>query len=139
MCRGKECVVIGQVLGHCRVVAQVGEGGMGTVYRAHDEVLHRDVKTANIVVTPDGLAKVLDFGLARRVGSEVFEGATRSLETMHSASSVSGTVPYMPPEVLRGDAADYRSDLWALGVIIYEAASGRLPFEGRTAFDMGSA
>ena len=43
------------------------------------------------------------------------------------------------PEILRGEAADYRSDLWALGVVLYETASGRLPFEGRTAFDIGSA
>src|SRR6266498_2273937 len=108
--------------------------------RAHDKgIVHRDLKTANIVVTPDGLAKVLDFGLARRVGSEIFEGATRSLETMQSASSVSGTLPYMAPEVLRGEAADYGSDLWALGVVLYESACGRLPFGGRTGFEISSA
>src|SRR5260370_23073355 len=108
--------------------------------RAHDKgIVHRDLKTANVVVTPDGLAKVLDFGLARRVGSEVFEGATRSLETMQTSSSISGTLLYIAPEILRGEEADYRSDLWGLGVVLYEAASGRLPFEGRTAFDIGSA
>ncbi len=51
----------------------------------------------------------------------------------------SGTLPYLAPEILRGDAADYRSDLWALGVVLYEAASGRLPFEGRTGFEISSA
>src|SRR2546428_1682973 len=224
------------MLGHCRVVAKIGEGGMGIVYRAYDEVLHRDVavkvvnkdarldssasqsllhearassslahpnictihevgetdgelyivmelvegkslramtgdaglppesvlrygvqiasalarahdrgivhrdlKTANIVITADGLVKVLDFGLAKQVGSSIFEGPTRSLASMQDASSVSGTLPYMAPEILRGDAADYRSDLWALGVVLYEAASGRLPFGGRTGFEISSA
>ncbi len=228
--------MIGQVLGHCRVVAKLGEGGMGVVYRAYDEVLHRDValkvvkkdggldasasqrllhearassalahpnictiyevgetdgelyiamelvegkslramsaeaglppesvvrygvqiasalvrahdrgiihrdlKTANIVITSDGLVKVLDFGLAKQVGSGTSDGATRSFATMQDASSVSGTLPYMAPELLRGEAADYRSDLWSLGVVLYEAASGRLPFEGRTGFEISSA
>ena len=228
--------MIGQVLGHCRVQAKIGEGGMGVVYRAYDEVLqrdvavkvvkkdprldcsasqnllqearvssslahpnictihdvgetegelyivmelvagkslremcadaglpaelvirygvqissalvrahdrgivHRDLKTANIVVTPDGLVKVLDFGLAKRVGDGLIEGPTRTLETMQAGSTMSGTLSYMSPEVLRGEGADYRSDLWALGVVLYEAASGRLPFEGRTGFELSSA
>src|SRR5713101_5469600 len=224
------------MLGHCRVIAKIGEGGMGVVYRAHDEVLHRDValkvvgkstrldssasqdllrearassalahpnictihevgetdgelyivmelvegkslrdlsangglapesvlrygsqiagalarahdrgivhrdlKTANIVVTSEGLVKVLDFGLAKQVGSGMLEGPTRSFATVQNASGVSGTLPYLAPEILRGDAADYRSDLWALGVVLYEAASGRLPFGGRTGFEISSA
>src|SRR3984885_9196259 len=108
--------------------------------RAHDRgIIHRDLKTANIVVTSDGLVKVLDFGLAKQVGGGIFEGTTRSFATVEGASSVSGTLPYMAPEILRGDPADSRSDLWALGVVFYEAASGRLPFEGRTGFEISSA
>jgi len=108
--------------------------------RAHDRgIIHRDLKTANIVVTSDGLVKVLDFGLAKQVGSGIFEGSTRSFATLQDASSVSGTLPYMAPEILRGGPADYRTDLWALGVVLYEAASGRLPFEGRTGFEISSA
>jgi serine/threonine protein kinase len=233
---GKEILLIGEVLGHCRIVAKIGEGGMGVVYRAYDELLHRevaiklmkkssgldsstrqnllqearassslghpnictihevaetagdlyivmelvegkslralsepaglspeavlrygvqiasalarahdrgivhrDLKAANIAITPDGIVKVLDFGLAKKVGSGIFEAATRSFASIENASSVSGTLPYMAPEILRGEAADYRSDLWALGVVLYEAASGRLPFEGRTGFEISSS
>jgi len=228
--------LIDQVLGHCRVVAKIGEGGMGTVYRAHDEVLHRDVavkvvkksggfdsatsqnllnearassslshpnictihdvgesdgelyivmelvegkslhemcadsglavdavlrygsqianalgrahdrgivhrdlKSGNILVTPEGLVKVLDFGLAKHLGTEVFEVTNPSSATVGGTSDISGTFQYMPPEIFRGEPADYRSDLWALGVVLYEAASGRLPFEGRTGFEISSA
>ena len=83
--------------------------------------------------------KVLDFGLAKRVGGGILEAPTLSFSTVQGASSVSGTLPYMAPEVLRGDAADARSDLWALGVVLYEAASGRLPFGGRTGFEISAA
>ena len=228
--------MIGQVLGHCRITAKIGEGGMGVVYRAYDETLHRDVavkvvrkdsgldstagqnllqearassslahpnictiyevgetdgdlyivmelvegkslhdmnagaglppesilrygvqiasalarahdrgivhrdlKSSNIVVASDGLVKVLDFGLAKRVGGGVLDAPTMSFSTVQGASSVSGTLPYMAPEVLYGDPADARSDLWALGIVLYELASGRLPFEGRTGFEISSA
>src|SRR5882762_7035502 len=108
--------------------------------RAHDKgIVHRDLKSANVVVSAEGLVKVLDFGLAKRIGNEVLEVSTLSLETLQEKSTVSGTLPYMAPEVFRGERADYRSDLWALGVVLYEAASGRLPFAGRTAFEVSSA
>lgn len=228
--------MIGQVLGHCRITAKLGEGGMGVVYRAYDEVLHRDVavkvvkkdarlddsasqnllhearassslahpnictiydvgetdgelfivmelvegkslqtltsasglpvesilrygiqiasalsrahdrgiihrdlKGSNIVATPEGLVKVLDFGLARRVGAGILDAPTMTFSTLQGASSVSGTLPYMAPEILRGEAADARSDLWAFGIVLYELASGRLPFEGGTGFEISSA
>jgi serine/threonine protein kinase len=108
--------------------------------RAHDRgIIHRDLKTTNILVTPDGLVKVLDFGLARRVSSERFEEATRSLLGIEEPSSMSGTLSYMAPELLRGEPSDYRSDLWALGVVLYESAAGHLPFQGRTGFEISSA
>ena len=228
--------VIGQLLGHCRITAKIGEGGMGVVYRAYDEVLHRDVavkvvkkdsgidssgrqnllqearassslghpnictiyevgeidgdlyivmelvegkslhtmtasgglapesvlrygiqiasalarahdrgiihrdlKTTNVVVAADGTVKVLDFGLAKRVGGGLLDAPTMSFSTVQGASSVSGTLPYMAPEILRGDATDSRSDLWGLGVVLYELASGNVPFEGRTGFEISSA
>jgi len=108
--------------------------------RAHDRgIVHRDLKSANVMVTSDGLVKVLDFGIAKRIGGVTSEGTTRVFESMHEPSTFSGTLHYMAPEVLRGERADYRSDLWALGVVLYEAGSGRLPFAGRTAFEISSA
>ena len=70
--------------------------------RAHDRgIVHRDLKTSNIVVSSDGLVKVLDFGLAKRVGGGILDAPTMSFSTVQGASSVSGTLPYMAPEILR--------------------------------------
>src|SRR6266487_1020373 len=225
--------MIGQTLDHYRIVAQIGEGGMGVVYRARDEVLnrdvalkllaggalekvgsghllreaqtasslshpnictihqvgqtgndyyvvmeliegrslselftatglsmetvtrygaqiadalahahergiaHRDLKGSNVMVTAEGRVKVLDFGLATRLDREEISELTLSYSSLES--KLVGTLPYMAPEVLRGQKGDHLSDLWALGVLLYEAAAGRLPFRGNTGFEVTSA
>ena len=228
--------MIGELLGHYRIVSKIGQGGMGVVYRAHDEVLerdvalkvvregavegdssrknllhearaasalshpnictihevgevddelymvmeliegqslsalvgsktltvesilrygvqiagalahahgrdivHRDLKSANIIVTPQGLVKVLDFGLARRLPQLMPDQVTESIAPLEGAGAIAGTLFYMAPEVLRGQAGDHRSDLWALGVMLYEAVSGQLPFRGATSLEVSSA
>lgn len=229
--------MIDQLLGHYRIISKIGEGGMGAVYRARDEVLHRevaikvvargagldqtsrefllhearassalshpnictvheigefngelyivmelvegrslasmigslglspesvmrygvqiasalahsharsivhrDLKSGNIVVTPEGLVKVLDFGLARRLPKEALEDdATQIMGPVESSDHIVGTLSYMAPELLRGESGDDRTDLWALGVVLYEAASGQLPFQGGTHFEVSSA
>jgi serine/threonine protein kinase len=236
--------MLGELLGHYRIVSKVGEGGMGVVYRARDEILdrdiaikvlssrtvadksakeflldearaasalshpnictihqvgetngelyivmeliegeplskwiakgglpvesvlrygvqiagalahshgrnivHRDLKSSNVMVTPEGLVKVLDFGLARRLRTGMLGESAQTIDSLGTASEtivestggLTGTIPYMAPEALRGEEADHRSDLWALGVVLYEAASGQLPFRGRTAFETSSA
>ncbi len=107
---------------------------------AHERgIVHRDLKSQNVVITPEGRAKVLDFGLAARMPSADAEAVTKTQEAIPHAGMLVGTLAYMAPEVLRGDAATARSDIWALGVLLYEMASGRLPFEGETALDVTSA
>lgn len=99
---------------------------------AHDRgVAHRDFKSANVVITPEGRAKVLDFGLAKRLSGEESVEATTQV-SLTAPGMLAGTVAYMAPEQLRGQRADTRSDVWALGVVLYEMVAGSQPFQGRT-------
>jgi serine/threonine protein kinase len=98
-------------------------------------VIHRDLKTANVVLSSDGRAKVLDFGLARRIPPDVHTTVTRSSDGITPTSLV-GTLAYMAPEILLGEAADECSDIWGLGVLLFEMAAGELPFKGRNEFDL---
>jgi len=105
---------------------------------AHDRgIAHRDLKSSNVMVTLEGRVKVLDFGLATRLEREGMSELTLSYDALES--KLVGTLPYMAPEVLRGQKGDHLSDLWALGVLLYEAAAGKLPFVGKTGFEISSA
>lgn len=95
-------------------------------------IVHRDLKSANVVITPDGRAKVLDFGVAEKLADVSAETVTRTHDAISHAGMLVGTLAYMAPEVLAGEQATPRSDIWALGVLLYEMASGRLPFNGTT-------
>ena len=105
-------------------------------------IVHRDLKSGNVVITPDGRVKVLDFGLAKRLGGEEGVSATSttiSQDSLTAPGTVVGTLAYMSPEQLRGRPADERSDIWSFGVVLYEMATGLRPFRGATGFELSSA
>ena len=112
---------------------------------AHEKgVVHRDLKPGNVMVTREGRVKVLDFGLAKMAGEALpTDGRTATLPRGGAKDSATsqlyGTVPYMSPEQIRGEAVDARSDLFAFGIILHELATGRRPFTGNSSADISSS
>lgn len=99
-------------------------------------IVHRDVKPENVMIRPDGLVKVLDFGLAKR---STLPEADQSAALATAPGVLLGTVLYMAPEQVRGLPVDARTDVWAFGCVLYEMASGQAPFAGSTAADILAA
>jgi Serine/threonine protein kinase len=116
---------------------QIAEQVAGALAVAHEaQVIHRDIKPENIMVRRDGIVKILDFGLAKpifaqNIGAE--DETVRLVETQ--AGLVMGSVRYMSPEQARGKPTDQRTDVWSLGVVLYEMLTGVNPFAGETISD----
>src|SRR5262245_34434051 len=104
-------------------------------------ITHRDLKPVNVVVTTDGRLKVLDFGLAKLTETSTGPGGCTQLPPEHLTGhgQILGTVAYMSPEQAEGKAVDHRSDIFSLGIILYELATGRKPFTGDTSLSLLSS
>ena len=127
-------------------VAEIGHQVARALSRAHKKgLLHRDLKPSNILITPEGDAKVVDFGLAAlftpqetsfAAGSMMTEAETLTATSHPEERGIAGTLPYMSPEQVKGEELDARSDIFSLGVVLYEMTTGHRPFTGPTWADV---
>jgi serine/threonine protein kinase len=126
------------LFGSIDVAAQVA----GALQVAHASgIVHRDIKPENIMVRPDGIVKILDFGLAKLLEldakpADSDDHAATAVFGKTAPGTILGTATYMSPEQARGVEVDARSDIWSLGVVLYESLTGRVPFEGATMTDV---
>lgn len=128
--RGRRSVSVTTALDFARQIAQA-------VQHAHERgVIHGDLKSSNVMIGPNGHVTILDFGLAVR--ADLCNGGEVASTRRSPSGGAAGTVPYMAPEILRGQPPSVRSDVWALGVLIFEMVVGRRPFGGRTPYEMAA-
>ena len=121
--------------------ARVGSAIASAIEAAHGRgIVHRDLKPGNVMLTPEGAVKVLDFGIAKgdgvAVGSPAAPGSATVQQTMTGEGVILGTAAYMSPEQARGLPVDRRSDVWSFGCVLFECLAGTRPFQGQTVTDV---
>ena len=121
-------------------VLRYGRQICAALEHAHEHgIVHRDLKPVNVVVTPNGETKILDFGLAKRTDPQELQRKTTGGAATETSVGLTGTLPYMSPEQLEGKETTARSDIWSFGVMLYEMSSGKRPFAGESLYRLCTA